>query len=55
MLNTNTRISHPILQPDNEIGQCNGFAVTRRGIVHQSSAFTKRINGGYQRWMGTQQ
>jgi hypothetical protein len=54
MFNTNTIISQPILQPDEEIGQCNGFAVTRRGIVHQSSAFTNRTNGGYQRWLGTQ-
>jgi len=53
-LRTNTKISGPILQPDNEISSFNGFAWTDRGLVHQSSVFTSTKTGDYAQWLGTQ-
>jgi hypothetical protein len=52
--NSNTKISGPILQTDKEIGQHNGFAVTRRGIVNQSSNFNSTVIGAASKWLGTQ-
>jgi hypothetical protein len=53
-MRSDTQISKPILFPDKEQAQFNGFALTSWGIVLQSSVFTTRIEGGASQWMGTQ-
>lgn len=53
MYYSNTKISTPILYPDQQLVSFNGFAWSNTlGMIHETQPIT---NQGWQQWLGTQQ